>query len=169
MESNDELKEIDIKNCTYYYFYHTIQIEGFDFDNILIGEKLFESILVYDISYKSLIGAKLLLISFHKVDGFIKVYDGTRYLVFLEPEKHDAIFNRIRHLITQESSTTNVVSHNYTKNKTDLNDSLPLEKISTLPNAITLTKSVFNEDQNQYYYNIFLEKCSYKYYKYAIL
>ena len=61
MESNDELKEIDIKNCTCYYFYDIIQIEGFDFDNILTGEKLFENILVYDISYKSLIGAKLLL------------------------------------------------------------------------------------------------------------
>ena len=86
----------------------------------------------------------------------------------MEPEKHDAIFNRIRHLITQERSTTNVVSHNYTKSKIDLNDSLPLEKISTFRNAITLAKSVFNEDQNQYYY-IFLEKCSYKCYRYTIL
>ena len=39
MESNDELKEIDIKNCTCYYFNHIIKIEDFDLNNILIDEK----------------------------------------------------------------------------------------------------------------------------------
>ena len=28
---------------------------------------------------------------FYNVDGYIKVYDGTRYLVLFDPEKHDAI------------------------------------------------------------------------------
>ena len=39
MESNDELKEITIKNQTCYCFDDTIKIEDFDFDNILIDEK----------------------------------------------------------------------------------------------------------------------------------
>ena len=39
MESNDELKEIDIKNRTCYYFDHIIKIEDFDLNNILIDEK----------------------------------------------------------------------------------------------------------------------------------
>ena len=38
MESNDELKEIDIKNRACYHFDDLIKIEGFDLDNILIGE-----------------------------------------------------------------------------------------------------------------------------------
>ena len=29
MENNDKLKEIDIKNCTCYYFDDIIKIEGF--------------------------------------------------------------------------------------------------------------------------------------------
>ena len=33
-------------------------------------------------------------------------------------------------------------------------------KALTLYNVIALMKSVFNKDQNHYYYNIFLEKCS---------
>ena len=41
MESNDELKEIDIKNRTCYYFDHIIKIEDFDLDNILIDEKCY--------------------------------------------------------------------------------------------------------------------------------
>ena len=35
MESNDESKEIDIKNCTCYYFDDLININDFDLDNIL--------------------------------------------------------------------------------------------------------------------------------------
>ena len=52
-----------------------------------------------------------------------------------------------------------VSSLNYTKMKVDSYDSLPLEKILTLYNVIILIKSVLNKYQNQYYYNIFLEKC----------
>ena len=52
--------------------------------------------------------------------------------------------------------------HNYAKIKIDSYDSLPLEKALTLHNVIILIKSVFNKDQNHYYYNIFLEKCSYQ-------
>ena len=36
MESNDELKEIDRKNYTCYYFDNIIRVGDFDFDNILL-------------------------------------------------------------------------------------------------------------------------------------
>ena len=91
MESNYQLKEIDIKNRTCYYFDDIIEIEDFDFDNILIDEKSYENVLVYKISYKSLIDYKPLRIRFDKIDGFIRVYDGTRYLVLFGSEKYDSI------------------------------------------------------------------------------
>ena len=50
MESNDELNEDNIKNCTCCYFGDIIKIEDFDFDNILLDEKSHENILIYDIS-----------------------------------------------------------------------------------------------------------------------
>ena len=53
----------------------------------------------YSISYKTLIGSKPLYIRFDEIDGFIRFYNGTRYLVLFGPEKYDAIFNRIRYLI----------------------------------------------------------------------
>ena len=37
MESNDELKEINDKNCMCQYFYHIIKTEGFNLDNVLIN------------------------------------------------------------------------------------------------------------------------------------
>ena len=52
MDSNDELKEIDIKNRTCYYFNDIIRIKGVNLVNILIDEK----------SYENLIGVKLLRI-----------------------------------------------------------------------------------------------------------
>ena len=61
-----------------------------------------ENISIYDISYKTLIGVKPLRIKFGKVNGFIRVYDRTRYqcnVVIFGAEKYDFINNRIRYLI----------------------------------------------------------------------
>ena len=68
-----------IKNRTCYYFDDIIKFEDFEFDNILLDEESNENILIYDISCKTLIGVKSLRIRFDKIDGLIKVYDGTRY------------------------------------------------------------------------------------------
>ena len=38
MESNDKLKEIDIKNRTCYYFDDIIKMEDFDLNNMLIDK-----------------------------------------------------------------------------------------------------------------------------------
>ena len=110
----------------YYYFDDIIKIKDFDFDNFLINKKSHENILVCNISCKTLSIAKPLRIRFDKVDGFIRVYDGTRYLVLFSPEKYDAIFNRIRYLIGVKSVVTCVISYNYAKIKVNSYDSLPL-------------------------------------------
>ena len=69
----NNLREINIKNRTCSFFDDIIKIEDFDFDNILLDEKLPENILVYDISYKTLIDAKPFGITFDKVDNFVGV------------------------------------------------------------------------------------------------
>ena len=46
MESNDKLKDINIKDRTCYYFDDIIKFEDFNIDNILIDEKSKEEILV---------------------------------------------------------------------------------------------------------------------------
>ena len=80
------------KTC--YYFDDKIKLEDFDIDNILIDEKSHKSILIYDISYKTLIGQKPLRIRFDKINGFSRIYDGTRYLTLFSSEKYDAIYDR---------------------------------------------------------------------------
>ena len=64
-----------------------------------LDKKSQENILIYNISHKTLLGAKPLHIRFDEVDVFIRVYDGTKCLVLLGLEKEDAIYNRIRCLL----------------------------------------------------------------------
>ena len=88
MDSSNELKEIDIKKRTCHYFDNIIKIEDFNIDNNLIDEISYENILVHNISYKNLI-AKPSRIRCDKIDRFIRVYNGTRYLVLFGNEKYD--------------------------------------------------------------------------------
>ena len=70
MDSNNELKKIDIENRTCYYFDDIIKTENFNVDNFLIEEKSYENTLVYNISYKNVI-TKPLRIRCDKIDGML--------------------------------------------------------------------------------------------------
>ena len=111
MESKDELKEVDIKNHTCYYFDDILRLRDFSYNNILLDEKSSENILIYDVSYKTSMGLKPLRVWLVKIDGFIKIYDGIRYLVLFGPEIYDAIYNRVRYPIGEKSSFTDIINH----------------------------------------------------------
>ena len=102
----------NFKKC--YYFDDILKFEDFDVVNILIDKKLYENVLVYKISYKTLISAKPLC--------------RTRYLILFGAEKYDFIYNRIIYLIGVTCGITCVISQNYAKIKVDSYDSLPLKK-----------------------------------------
>ena len=53
------MQKFQIKNRTCYYIDDIIEFEDFDFDNSLIVEKSHKNILIYNMAYKTLIGAKL--------------------------------------------------------------------------------------------------------------
>ena len=85
-------------------------------------------------------------IRFVRIYGFIRVYDGTRYLVLFGSEKYNLIYCRNTYLIGL-SGITYVISHNYAKIKVNSYDSLPLEKTMFFHKIIILIKSVFNENK----------------------
>ena len=68
MASNNESKEIDIKNHTCYYFDDIINVNDLDLDNIL----LYGYYLIYDAAYKTPYGPKPLRIIFDTVYRYIK-------------------------------------------------------------------------------------------------
>ena len=55
---NNEFKEVCMKSRKCYYFDDIIKLEDFDLDNILIDKKSHGNILIYNISYKTLIDPK---------------------------------------------------------------------------------------------------------------
>ena len=91
-----------------YYFDDITIIEDFDFDNFLLDEKSNGNILIYSVSYKTLIGAKPLRIVFNKIDGLIRVYNGSRHLVLFGPEKYDTIYDRIIQGVAKKDIIRNV-------------------------------------------------------------
>ena len=56
------------------------------------------------------------------------IYDGTRYLTVFGSEKYEAIYNRIRYLISIKSSITHIFSLYFVEIKVDSYDSLPRKK-----------------------------------------
>ena len=66
---------------------------------------------------------------FEKIDGFIKIYDGIRYLLLFDPESYDETYNRITYLINEKSGITDIINHNFARIRIDSYNSLPIENI----------------------------------------
>ena len=97
--------------------------------------------MIYNISYKTLIGSKPFRLRFDKIDGFIRIYEGTRYLTLFGSDKCYAIYDKIRYLINLKSSITYIFSHYFVKIEVDSHDFLSIKKTLTLHNVIILIKS----------------------------
>ena len=71
----------------------------------------------------------------------MRIYDRTRYITLFGSEKYEAIYNRIRYLISRKSCITYIL---------------------TLHDVTINIKSALNKDENShYYYEKLLEKRSY--------
>ena len=72
-----------------------------------------------------------LRIRFDKIDGFIKIYNGIRYLVILCSSWFDKICESIKYLISEKNGIANIINHNFGRIRIDSYNSLPTEKILT--------------------------------------
>ena len=116
MESKDELKEIDIKNRTCYYFDDIIRFwdRDIDFSEILLDKKL-SKVNNENIST----GAKPICIRFDKIDVLIKIHNKIKYLVLFDCSYCDKICGTIKYLISEKSGITNSVNHNFGRIRID--------------------------------------------------
>ena len=76
-------------------------------------------------------------IRFDKVDGFIKIYDGIRYLVLYNYERYNASYDRIRYLIRKKSGIADSINHNFERIRIDSYNSLRTEKMLNTQNVNT--------------------------------
>ena len=115
------VKDINIKNQTYYFFYDIIYIENFDPKNIKIDEKSYKNILIYYIEYVTIkkdlknVSVNPLYIIFGKINGYFEDINGDKYLMLLSTneskekiKKYEELSIKIRYLIR---SITNNLDH----------------------------------------------------------
>ena len=60
-----------------------------------------------------------LRIRFDKIDGFIKTYNGIRYLALFGHTQYDEICDRVKYLINKKGSMTDSINHNFASIRTD--------------------------------------------------
>ena len=104
-------------------------------------------------------GARPLHVFLEKVDGYIRKYDETKYLTFVDSEKleKNIDIDRTRCYITLKSNISSICSYNR-KIKIDSDDDLYLEQTLNIQLLVILIKSVFEENYNNYYYRVVFGK-----------
>ena len=88
---SNKVKEIDIKNQTYYFLDDTINIKNFDPNNIKIDEKSYKNILIYYIGYVTIKDSKYVKINsvnplyliFSKVNRYFEEINESKYLTLV--------------------------------------------------------------------------------------
>lgn len=94
MNSDNKLKEVDIKNQKCYYLGKVIDSNNLNLDNILVDKKWYENILIYSVAYITLYGARPLNIIFDKVDRNIENMAVQDIQLFHADEKNEKFFDR---------------------------------------------------------------------------
>ena len=61
-----------------FYFNDIYKAADFDFINMLLDENSYENVLIYDVLYKTLVGAKPWHSVFNRVNDFVRKYGGTK-------------------------------------------------------------------------------------------
>ena len=83
---NNKVKDIKIKNRSYYFFNDIIAVENFYPNNIKIDEKSYKNILIYNIRYVTIkeyvktYSVNPLYLIFRYVNGYFEEINGNKYL-----------------------------------------------------------------------------------------
>ena len=111
---SNKVKDIDIKNYTYYFFDDISNIKNFDPNNIIIDEKSYKNIIIYYIGYVTIKDSKYLKINsvnplyliFNRVNGYFEEINKSRYLTLVSTKKskekikkYEEQWSKIRDLI----------------------------------------------------------------------
>ena len=82
IEMSNKVKDLDIKNHTYYFFSDIINIKNFDSNNIKIGEKSQK-----DSKYVRIYSVNPLYLIFNKENGYFEEIIRNKYLTLLMKTK----------------------------------------------------------------------------------
>ena len=171
------IKQINIKNRTYYFYNVMIDIKTFDPDLLKIDKKSYKDIGIYNIGYttikkiddyENIYSVNPLCLTITHAIGYIEEKGINKYLIFDSMDenkvllkKYDDAFNGIRNKIKNIGGNECDYEEDYMKIRFNSNDNLPLKKQLKLHNMIITIRSVFEED-GKLYPQVFLDDTLYE-------
>ena len=172
------IKQINIKNRTYYFFNDMINIKDFDSSLLKIDKKSFKNIGIYNIGYitikkiddyENIYSVNPLYLMVGKIIGHVEEENGNKYLVFGFTDKNKEVLKKYAELwdgIKNEIETINSGKagkhgEDLMEIKFDSDDDLPLNKQLKFPTMTVVVRSVFEED-DKLYPDIYLDECLYE-------
>ena len=171
------LKQINIKNRTYYFFNDIIDLENFDSSLLKIDKKSYKDIGIYNIGYITIKkiddcinihSVNPLYLRINHASGYIEEKGVNKYLIFDSADenkellkKYNDAFNGINDKIKEVSSTKCDYEKDYMKIKFNFDDDLPLNKPLNFRLMTITIRSVHKED-DKLYPQIFVDDTLYK-------
>ena len=155
-----KVKQIEIKNRTYYFYNDIINIEEFNSSLLKIDKKSYKDIDIYYIGYitikkigdcENIYSVNPLYLIIGKVDGHIEEKNGSKYLVFDSADENKEVLKKYTELwdgITNKIKTINggkkgEYGKDFMKIKFDRDDNLSLKKQLKLHMLTIIVRSVF--------------------------
>ena len=158
------VKQINIKNRTYYFYNDIIDLKNFDAKLLKIDKKSYKDHGIYNIGYVTkkkisdcmdMNSVSPLYLNITHSNGYIEEKDVHKYLVFDSTgenkellKKYDDVFNGIRDKIKKINSNDCDYEKDYMKIKFNSDDDLPLNKL--LKFTLMTIRCVFEEDGKLY-------------------
>ena len=168
------VKDISIKNRTYYFFNDIFSIKDFDPNNIKIDKKSYKNILIYYTGYETIkndlhiysVNPSYLILG--KVNRYFVKINGNKYLTLIPTneskekiKKYEELWIKIRDLIRSITKNLDDYDEKYLKSKFDSDDNFPLNKTVIVPIVTKGLRTAFYEN-NKYYSQVFLDESLYK-------
>ena len=160
------VKQIDIKNRTYYFYNDMIDSRTFDSDLLKNDKKSYKDNGIYNIGYitikkfddyENIYSVNSLYLTIAHASGYILEKSVNKYLVFNSTDenkellkKYNDVFNGIRDKIKEINSSECDYEKDYMKIKFNSDNDLPLNKPLKFHLMTVTIRSVFEEDGRLY-------------------
>ena len=166
-----QVKEINVKNQSYYFFGNMIDIKHFHSNLLKIDKKSYKDIDAYYIGYikirkfsdrGNISGVNPLYAIIYSATGYFKEKNGEKYLIIDSTEKYKEVFSGIRSEIKALNDGKELFDEkNYARIGVNTDDDLPLNKSLKFPTLTVIIRCVFQEGE-KLYLQVYLDKCLYE-------
>ena len=163
-----KVKELKIKNQTYYYFNDIIDIKDFQSNLLKIDKKQYKDIDIYYIGYimikkfgdcKNIHSVNPLYLLIYSATRYFKEKNGEKYLILDSTEKYDEVFSGIeKEIETSNGGKELIYEKDYAKIGVNTDDDVPLNKQLKFPTLTIIIRCIFQKGK-ELDLQIYLDEC----------